>query len=332
MLNVSKLLKLALYVISLTYSVFAFGQVVWLSSPIVGSTNYSYASDGIPDNGLSASDISTEEVCRVTLVGTNTVQVSNFLGMTNWPDVASDWWSIYDARGGFKNTNDSSIGQLHTKALSDPNYNESKTDLETLGTSHSSDTNAFSAPDLTGLHAPEGDGGGDAFTAHLIIGGVDHPMDFDPLNNDKIKTACDFIKFMILAVLGCAVGVYIFKDWQVMMGRLQDAKQAAGYGDSILGNAAPNLFAQINAALITVLVSAGCVVITSAAFALLSAWVLRCLDSCPTSIAIAFCWHLFNGLVPVAGIMGILGLWVGWQSMAVGTEYMLKLLVRHVTT
>jgi len=328
--TLKKLACVTLYVFGLTYGVYTFAQVVWISGPIFGNTNYYISADPVPSNGYQADDVSTESVCRVTLVGTNTVHVSNLLGLEKFPDIASDWWSIFDSRGGFSNTNDSDLGSLHYRAVTDPSFSKDSDEIQTLTAEHQDETNYFHLPDVGGVTVPAG-AGGEALVLHLTMGSRSYMIDCDILNNADVAFACDFIKHGILAVLGCAVAFLIVRSWQTTMSSLQSATQAIGAGDSVLGNSANNLFAQINAALMTVIVSAACVVVTASVLSLVGVWVVHLFNSMPSGSVADIVWHFFNAMVPVVGIMGIAGFYLGWCSLSVAVEYMTRLLVRHTT-
>jgi len=262
----------------------------------------------IPQNGLASDDVSTDEVCRVTLVGTNNVNVESFLGMTNFPAEAENWWAIYNLR------------------LASEQETLTGNEGATAANAHASDINS---PFSLSQSFPSGSSSG--LELEFSVPGRSYHIDLDPNHNSNISTALEFFKAAILAIVGLAVGFLIARDWRTVVSRISSAQQAQGFGIEALGNNTPMLFAQINAGIMTLAISAAIVTITATAVGLASAWVVNCFAAIPSTGVCGTSLYLFHSVVPVVGLASIGGVYMGWLATQATAEYLVKIICRHTT-
>ncbi len=305
-------------------------QTVFISGN--SATGFVYDSMApLGENNLASSDVSTEEVCRVTLVGTNTVQVSNFLGMTQFPDFSAQWWAEFDNRGGIGGGTNG-VAQLQSRVNTDPQFervrDNSTTGLDAIKSAHLSDLGTFNAVgSLYPIQPPGYNAGG-----FILQIGDFGEMHLDPLDWPDVVNAFSFLRACCLAVASLGVAIFIARDWRDTVSRLQTSQQANGFGDTVLGNNAPNLFAQVNAGLMTVAISSAVVVVSAAAMTLLGLWIQHCFDAINFDGVAGIVWTIFVEVIPVSGLFTLLGVWLGWLGLGMATEYTLRLVVRHTTT
>jgi len=289
--------------------------ITWL--PANGATDtesatsggvYQYEHAPIIGNGLASGDVSSEEVCRVTLVGTNTVDVTSFLGMTNFPAEAENWWAIYNLR------------------MASDQASLTGNEGASVAASHASD---ISSPFSLSQALPSGSGNG--LELNFAVGNRSYNINCDPTSNSTVSTALDFFKASILAIVGLGVGFLIARDWRDVVSRISSAQQAQGFGVSALGNNAPMLFAQINAGIMTLAISAAIITITAFAVGLASVWVVNCFADVSDSGVGGTALYLFHSVVPVVGLASIGGVYLGWLATQSTAEYLVKIICRHTT-
>jgi len=259
-------------------------------------------------NGLASDDIDTNPVCRVTLVGTNEVAVTSFLGLTEFPAEAEQWWKFYDKR---TNNPSALTGNEGAEAAA-----AHATDLDGATVTLSTGLSTISAPDLT-INIP------------TIFG--TKTIDCNPMNNSAFALAISCFRAFILAIVGVSVGFLIMRDWQKVTSRVQQAQQAQGFGVDVLGNNAPMLFAQINAGIITLIISAALIILTAAAVALAATWLTSCLSGIDTSGVNGIAIYLFQQFVPLAGLVTVGAVYLGWLATGAVSEYLVRIAVRHTT-
>jgi len=306
-------------------------QIVWLPAPDTGNAFHWPAQTVAPGNGLPSSDVSTEAVCRVTLVGVNGISsVDSFLGMTNWPSESAQWWEIWRANSNAFQTPSVATQDVNVvdiqKIFGETNFpdwvgawwaeydrrasnNESTVDGhegEAAAAAHGGDFSSTTFNTTQGLPAGEG---GEALLLHFTVGGVSRTIDCDPSHDATANACIAMFRAFILACAGVWVAYSVVKDWRSLLGKMNDARQAMGFGVAVLGNNAPNLFAQINAGIMTLAISGAAIALTAAAVGICSVWLVGVFhDVAGNSIAL----YLFNLFVPVAGLFSIAGVWLGW--------------------
>jgi len=282
--------------------------VTWLASPTNG-TGWAYSPDRmIVPNGISSSNVDTGKVCKVQLVGTNLVEVSNFLGMTNWPDVNAMYWSEWDRRNS-TNLNANATNQAVAASVA-----------------RSNDTAAAKswAGEIT-------DGIPAGSSSALSLTYKSHTFNLNPANNATVNAVVDFLQKFCLGVLGIGLAWWVVGDWRDTMSRMNEAESAKGFGVDVLGNNAPGLAAQINAGVITLSVTAGVLVLTTAVGAIVASYCTNFLSTVPSSGAGGVALYLFKYFVPVSGLITLAGVALGWLILTQVGEYVVRVLARHMT-
>jgi len=325
-------------------------QIVWLPVPDTGTAFHWPAQTVVPGNGLPFSDVSTEEVCRVTLVGTNAISsIDSFLGMTNWPSESAQWWATAFANSNFFQaasvaTQDVNVLDIQ-RIFGETNFpdwvaawwaeydrratnNESTVDGNegaAAAAEHGGDFN--SSTFTTSQDLPAGEGG-EPLVLHFTVRGISRTIDCDPSHDATANACIAMFRAFILACAGVWVAYAVVKDWRSLLGKMNDARQAMGFGVEVLGNNAPNLFAQINAGIMTLVISGAGIALTAAAVGICSVWLVGVFsDVAGNNIAL----YLFNLFVPVAGLFSIAGVWLGWIATGALAEYLVKIAGRHTT-
>jgi len=325
-------------------------QIVWLPAPDTGNVFHWPSQTVAPANGLAFSDVSTEEVCRVTLVGTNAISsIDSFLGMTNWPSESAQWWEIWKANSNAFQTPSVATQDVEVldikKIFGETNfpdwvaawwseYDKRATNSESevtgqegaaVASAHGGD---FGTATFATSQSLTAGAGGESLLLHFTVGGVSRTIDCDPSHDATANACIAMFRAFILACAGVWVAYAIVKDWRSLLGKMNDARQAMGFGVEILGNNAPNLFAQINAGIMTLVISGAGIALTAAAVGICSVWLVGVFsDVAGNSIAL----YLFNLFVPVAGLFSIAGVWLGWIATGALAEYLVKIAGRHTT-
>jgi len=284
--------------------------VTWLETPTNGGTGWVYTPmRQIVTNGVSSSNIDTGKVCKVILVGTNIVEVSNLLGMTNWPDVNKMYWDEVDRR----NTNSTSTASNQAVSVSNTHSNDAAA------------AKSWASQITDGIPA------GSSAALTISLGGTRGSINLDPANNTTVNGIVDFVQKFILGVLGIALAWWVVTDWRATMSRLNEAESAKGFGVDVLGNNAPGLAAQINAGVITMGVTAGVLVLTTAAGAIVASYCTNFLSTVPSTGAAGVALYLFKYFVPVSGLIVLAGVALGWLIVTQVGEYVVRVLARHMT-
>jgi len=279
------------------------------------STGFVYSPFTLPDNGIAVGNVATDDTCRVVLVGTNIVKVSEFLGLTNWPSETAAWFAEMDRRS----------NQVVSTSTA--------TDAQNVHNARTNDLQAARSWDL----GPGLGSGSFMNPDHVSIPprytlGQARIINFNPASNAKVSQVIDWLRFIILAAAGYVVVWEIIHDWDSVVGKMSGVIGTRGMGISVFGNAAPAVAAQINAVAGTLFVTSGCIGITAVVGVMVGVYASQWLSGLPVNnVWQQAALYLFNLCIPVTGLVTIAAVYLGWIITKVIMYYLNAVYRRHLT-